>query len=47
MESTELASYKEWLQHELIAFASGLSPQVPEELLDGICQAVVDWNPED
>ena len=45
MESTELASYKEWLQHELIAFASSLSPQVSEDLLDDICQAVVDWEP--
>ena len=47
MESTELQSYKEWLQHELITFASSLSPQMPEDLLDDICQAVVDWAPEE
>ena len=39
-------NFKEQLQEDLIAFCCGTSPQIPEDLIDALCQAVVDWEPQ-
>tara|TARA_R110000772_G_scaffold4098_2_gene14524 strand:- start:573 stop:716 length:144 start_codon:yes stop_codon:yes gene_type:complete len=37
---------KEQLQEDLIALCFAYSPQIPEDLLNELCQAVADWDQE-
>lgn len=35
---------KEQLQQDLITLCSAYNPQIPEDLIDELCQVVVEWD---
>ena len=37
---------KEQLQHDLITLCFSYNPQIPEELINELCQVVVEWDQE-